>query len=78
MSKIAGWGERMRRAREGIGLTVEQAAVRIGVTRTTLASWERETTSPDLGRVSQIARELQIDAAYLVFGRERQRAGAIA
>ena len=72
MSKVIGWGERMKKAREALGLSVEQAAVRIGVTRTTLASWEREDTSPDLPRISQIARELHIEAAYLVFGRERR------
>lgn len=74
MSKtLTGWGERMRKARDDMGLSVEQAAVRIGVTRTTLASWEREDTSPDLADVSQIARALQIEAAYLVFGREREK-----
>lgn len=69
--KLSGWGARIAKARADLGLTVEQCAVRLGVTRQTLASWEAERTSPSIADVGDIASKLAISPSRLVFGRER-------
>jgi len=70
-TKIVGWGRRIAKARADLGLSVEQCAARLGITRNTLASWEAERTSPYLTEVPDIARKLNVSASLLVFGRER-------
>lgn len=66
---VSGWGERIRMARNDLGLSQSALGERLGKTRATIASWEEETTSPAVSEVAAIARALKITPAWLVFGR---------
>ena len=67
--RVIGWGKRMQRARMDLNLSLEEAGVRMGVTRSTLTSWEAERTSPTLDQIETIARVLSVSSAHLVFGK---------
>lgn len=58
----------MSKARADLELSLEEAAVRMGVTRSTLSSWEAERTSPALNQIEDVARVLKISPSHLLFG----------
>ncbi len=49
----------IRKLRKEQGLSQEQLAERIGVTRQTVSSWERGTSFPDLGMLEKLAGAFQ-------------------
>lgn len=61
-------GERIRRAREEGGLTQEQAAERLGVSRQTLSSWENGKTLPDLRSILAMSSLYRISLDELMKG----------
>lgn len=59
-------GEKLRRAREARGLTLEQAAVPLHVTRQALSAWENDKNRPLHKRLEEIARIYQVDINWLL------------
>lgn len=49
------FGERLKLAREGAGLTQEQLADKVGVDQVQVSKWERSTTAPRSNRLESIA-----------------------
>lgn len=57
--------DRIREARKAAKLTQEQAAIRIGVAKSTWAGYESGNSQPDINKVVRIMEALDIDANYL-------------
>ena len=61
-------GGRITRARDLAGLTVEDAASRIGVTDETLAEWESDRSEPRANKIMILAGVLGVSPAWLISG----------
>ena len=48
-------GKKLKQARLGAGLTQEQAAERLFVSRQTISNWENEKTYPDIASVVRLS-----------------------
>lgn len=57
--------DRVREARKKARLTQEQAAMRIGVAKSTWAGYESGNSQPDINKVVRIMDALGVDANYL-------------
>lgn len=57
---------RFKERRNELGLTAEQAAVKIGVTLGTLYSWERGDTKPNAKALADMAVAYNISADWLI------------
>lgn len=55
-----------RKARTDAGVTVERAAVEMGVSVTTIYNWERGVTQPDANNVRAMAQLYGVRADYLL------------
>jgi transcriptional regulator with XRE-family HTH domain len=55
-----------RKARTDAGVTVERAAVEMGVSVTTIYNWERGVTQPDANNVRAMAKLYGVRADYLL------------
>jgi transcriptional regulator with XRE-family HTH domain len=71
----AGLGARIRTARLAQGLTQEQLARAVGVTRSAVAQWETGRAGQVGGNLARIARYLGTSAAFLLTG-EQDAGGA--
>jgi transcriptional regulator with XRE-family HTH domain len=59
------FGDRLKRAREGAGITQEQLAERVGVDQVQVSKWERNDTMPRADRLAAIADGLgDVQALY--------------
>ena len=58
-------GQRIRQARKASGMTQDQLAQNIPVSRQTVSSWENDRTQPDYETLQKIAGSLGITAAEL-------------
>lgn len=67
-------GARIRAARLAQGLTQDQLAREVGVTRSAVAQWETGRAGQVGGNLARVARALGTSAAYLLSG--EQEAGA--
>ena len=63
---IMSFGERLRIARQSQGLTQQQLAELIGVSRSTVAMWETGEHQPDLDTVSKLATILKVSVDFLL------------
>lgn len=70
MSSIA---QNIRRIRREKGLTQEELADRMHLTRQTISSWENERTSPDIDCLLAIAKELDVDVNELLYGKQKRK-----
>ena len=59
-------GKRIRQARVLAGLTQEQLAEKIGVSRTAVVRWEAAETEPTLEHLLALATSLRVSADYLL------------
>ena len=59
-------GNRIRQARVLAGLTQEQLAEMIGVSRTAIARWETAEAEPTLDHLLDLTRALRVSADYLL------------
>ena len=59
-------GKRIRQARELAGLTQEQLAERIGVSRTAVVRWESGETDPTIDHLIEMTTVLRVSADYLL------------
>lgn len=55
-----------RKAREEAGIKVEQVAVKLGVSVTTVYNWERGETNPDADKVRAMAELYKVSPDYLL------------
>lgn len=62
----ASFGERLKRAREGAGLTQEQLADRLGVDQVQVSKYERSVTAPGIERLEPMAEAIG-DLSYMVW-----------
>ena len=58
--------ERMRRARLQLGMSQEQLAVFLHVSRSTIERWEWGQTEPTASKLAQIAMRLKRDPGYFL------------
>ncbi|MGM9662224.1 MAG: helix-turn-helix domain-containing protein [Oscillospiraceae bacterium] len=64
-------GSRLRQLRLGSGMTQEQAAEKLGVTRQALSSYERDRTRPDIEMLARLCALYGTDLEGLLYGQER-------
>lgn len=60
------FGDRLKAARNNMGLTQEQLAEKIGVAKSTLAGYEKGNREPDVFKIKKLIEILGIDADYLL------------
>ena len=61
-------GGRITRARDLAELTLEEAALRIGVTDETLGEWESDRSEPRANKIMTLAGVLGVSPAWLISG----------
>ncbi len=66
-----GHGARIRRARRDRGLTQQELADAVGVSRSAVAQWETDRAGQVRGNLSRIAATLGVSVGYLVEGGAR-------
>ena len=59
-------GERLRSRRIAMGLTLEDLAVQIGVTFSTVSAWEREVRTPQVQNLIDLCIFFQVSADWLL------------
>ena len=59
-------GEKIRRARKNCGLSQEQLADKLAVSRSAVAKWETDKGLPDVGNLKILARLLGVSVDYLL------------
>jgi HTH-type transcriptional regulator, cell division transcriptional repressor len=64
-SKLS-FGERLKRAREGAGLTQEELAAKVGIDQVQISKYEKSRTNPRALRLEPIADAIG-DVAYLTW-----------
>jgi transcriptional regulator with XRE-family HTH domain len=62
-------GNRIKQLREKLGLTQKELALRIGVARSSLASWEVGRREPDYEMLQKLADALDSNVQYLLTGK---------
>lgn len=71
-------GDRIRRARERVGLHQIELARRIGISKNAMNTIEAGDADPRASRIAAIAQELQVSADYLLGLRDTEEAGITA
>lgn len=61
-------GNNLKKCRMAKGLTQEQLAQRLHVTRQTVSSWERNNSHPDIEQLTAIAAALDTEVTVLLYG----------
>ncbi len=64
------FAKNLKHFREESGMTQEQLAQSINVTRQAVSRWERGRTEPDIAMITTLARVLDIDAEELISGKK--------
>jgi transcriptional regulator with XRE-family HTH domain len=64
------FGDQIRGLRQGEGLTQEQLAQRLMVTRQAVSNWERGSNLPDIETLIRIATTFDVSLDRLILGRE--------
>jgi len=67
------FAKNLKRLREESGMTQEQLAESINVTRQAVSCWERGRTEPDIATLIALSKVLNVDAEELIFGRKTKR-----
>ncbi|MBL4871588.1 MAG: helix-turn-helix transcriptional regulator [Robiginitomaculum sp.] len=62
------FGDRVKEKRIEMDMTQEDLAKKLGVSRPTVAQWERNANPTDLPTISAVAKHLNTTAEYLAFG----------
>ncbi|WP_153216875.1 helix-turn-helix domain-containing protein [Tritonibacter litoralis] len=65
---MATLGDRIAAARDAAQMTQAQLARRLGVKKTTLASWEQDLSEPRANRMSMMAGVLNVSIMWLMTG----------
>jgi transcriptional regulator with XRE-family HTH domain len=70
-------GLHIRAARHERGLTQDELAERVGVSRSAVAQWETGRTGQVTGNLSRIAGALEVNVEYLMYGDDKRAATEI-
>ena len=62
-------GGRLTRAREAMGLTTSELALRLGVKTQTMHNWETDRTAPRSNRLAMLAGVLNVSPTWILVGR---------
>jgi transcriptional regulator with XRE-family HTH domain len=65
-------GARIRTTRLDRGLTQDQLASNVGVSRSAVAQWETGRTGQVTGNLSRIAGALEVNVEYLMYGEDKR------
>ncbi|WP_418725248.1 helix-turn-helix transcriptional regulator, partial [Dysosmobacter sp.] len=71
---MASVGKHIRHLRTARGLTQEQLAEMLFVTRQTVSAWETGRAQPDLETLERIAAALETDVTEVIYGVSRPQA----
>ena len=63
-------GAKIQQSRKGAGLSQEQAAEKLGVSRQTISNWENEKTYPDIISVIKMSELYAVSLDYLLKGEQ--------
>lgn len=66
-------GKNIKRFRAEKGMTQEQLAERLHVTRQAVSNWEQGKTQPDLETLSAMAEVLEVPVEELIYGNTTQK-----
>ncbi len=61
-------GEKLKAARNGAGLTQEQVAEALGVSRQAVSKWENGTAEPSTSNLLALAKLYEVDVSELLRG----------
>ncbi|HET6607278.1 MAG TPA: helix-turn-helix transcriptional regulator [Rhodopila sp.] len=70
-------GIRIKALRREKGLSQDELAHRVGVSRSAVAQWETGRTGQVTGNLSRIAGALDASVEYLVYGDDKRAAGTV-
>lgn len=65
-------GQKLKEKRAGLGLSQEQLAEKLGVTRQTIANWEKGKTYPDISSVLKLSDLYSVSLDELRYDGEDQ------
>ena len=60
------FGKNIRKLRQAKGLSLQQVASHLGVTRASVSKWEKGHTNPELSRLAQLACLLDVTSSQLL------------
>lgn len=60
------FGEKLQKLRKAQGLSQEELAARLNVTRQTISKWELDQSTPELGLLAQISDIFSVTTDYLI------------
>ena len=63
-------GKNIKKLRSTKGLTQEELAAKLNVTRQALSSWETGRTEPDIDTLEQISRTLEVPIEDVIYGEQ--------
>ncbi len=61
-------GKNLKKFREDAGLSQQELAKRLSVTRQTISNWERGVSQPDLDSLMLLAEEFHVDVEEIIYG----------
>lgn len=67
--KVVRFGDNIKILRNRVGLTQEQLAEKIPVTRQTVSAWEKHISSPDINVLASLSEMFNIPTDELIFGK---------
>lgn len=70
------FGENLAILRKSKGLSQEQLAEKLRLTRQTISKWELEQSTPDLDLLLQLSDIFQVSTDYLIKGEQEERKGS--
>jgi transcriptional regulator with XRE-family HTH domain len=70
-------GTRIRAARRDRGLTQDELADQVGVSRSAVAQWETGRTGQVTGNLARIAGVLEVNVEYLMHGDDKHASGEV-
>lgn len=70
---LSSFSKNLIKIRKGAGLTQEQLAQSISVTRQAISRWEQGRTEPDITTLTRLAEALNVDSQELIEGRKAKQ-----
>lgn len=69
---MADVSKNMKKIRNELGMTQQEVADRLNVTRQAVSSWENGKNHPDLATLENIARVYDVELEELIYGKKKQ------
>jgi len=71
-------GERVRDRRKAAGLNQAELAALVGVSQAAVSDWEKGKATPSIGGAGALAKALDVELSWLVYGDEEAAATPVA